>query len=130
MKWWIPGNVPSSKNSRQWTGKYFIVSKTVTKYRNATKVDYIRIAPQFKHEIAKYTFPLTITFKFIRGSRHKFDYLNPAQTVQDDMVKHEWIDDDNCEFIIPRFEQFEYDKDNPGVWIEIDEQLNKLRDEE
>jgi hypothetical protein len=129
MKWWIPGNVPSSKNSRQWTGKYFIVSKTVTKYRNATKGDYIRIAPQFKHEIAKYTFPLTITFKFIRGSRHKFDYLNPAQTVQDDMVKHEWIDDDNCEFIIPRFEQFEYDKDNPGVWIEIDEKLNKLKDE-
>lgn len=129
MKWWIPGNVPSSKNSRQWTGKYFIVSKTVTKYRNATKVDYIRIAPQFKHEIAKYTFPLTITFKFVRGSRHKFDYLNPAQTVQDDMVKHDWIEDDNCEFIIPRFEKFEYNKENPGVWIEIDEKLNKLIDE-
>ena len=29
MKWFIPGNVPSSKNGRRWTGKYFIASKTV-----------------------------------------------------------------------------------------------------
>ena len=28
-KWWIPGSVPSSKNGRRWTGKYFIASKTV-----------------------------------------------------------------------------------------------------
>lgn len=129
MKWWIPGNVPSSKNSRRWTGKYFIASKTVMKYRSDTKADYIRIAPQFKYEIAKYEFPLTITFKFVRGTRHKFDYINPCQTVQDDMVKHNWLEDDNCEFIIPKFEEFEYNKENPGVWIELDEQLNKLKDE-
>jgi len=28
-KWFIPFNVPSSKNGRRWTGKYFISSKTV-----------------------------------------------------------------------------------------------------
>jgi hypothetical protein len=27
MKWFIPGNVPSSKNGRRWTGKYFMSSK-------------------------------------------------------------------------------------------------------
>ena len=129
MKWWIPGNVPSSKNSRRWTGKYFIASKTVMKYRMDTKADYIRIAPQFKYEIAKYEFPLTITFKFVRGTRHKFDYINPCQTVQDDMVKHNWIEDDNMNFIIPKFEPYEYDKERPGVWIEIEEHLNKLKDE-
>ena len=128
MKWWIPGNVPSSKNSRQWTGKYFVVSKTVTKYRNATKADYIRIAPQFKYEANQFEFPLRITLTFVRGSKHKFDYINPAQTVQDDMVKHEWIDDDNCEFIIPQFERYEYDKENPGVWIEIDDELNTRKE--
>ena len=129
MKWWIPGNVPSSKNSRQWTGKYFIVSKTVTKYRNDTKADFIRIAPQFKHEIKKYELPLFIKFTFHRGSKRKFDYLNPAQTTQDDMVKHEWLEDDNCEFIVPSFGQYVYDKENPGVYIEIDEELNTLKDD-
>ena len=35
------------------------------------------------------------------------------------MVKHEWIVDDNAENIIPVFNQYEYDKGNPGVYIEI-----------
>ena len=35
------------------------------------------------------------------------------------MVKHGWIEDDNCEFIIPAFEKFEYNKENPGVEIKI-----------
>ena len=41
MKWFIPGNVPSSKNGRRWTGKYFIASKTVMNYRKNTKERYI-----------------------------------------------------------------------------------------
>jgi len=129
MKWWIPGNVPSSKNSRQWTGKYFIVSKTVTKYRDATKKEFIRIAPQFRHELKKYELPLHIKFTYHRGTKHKFDYLNPCQTTQDDMVKHDWIEDDNCDFIIPSFGKYSYDKEDPGVYIEIVEELNKLKDE-
>ena len=60
-----------------------------------------------------------ISFTFVRGTRHKFDYINPAQTVQDDMVKAGWIEDDNAEFILPVFIQYTYDKQNPGVWIEI-----------
>ena len=35
-EWFIPGNVPSSKNSRRWTGRYFIASKTTMKYRDET----------------------------------------------------------------------------------------------
>ena len=124
MKWFIPGNVPSSKNSRQWTGKYFIVSKTVAKYRNSTKELFAKLAPEFRYVAEKYELPLHVTFKFIRGSKHKFDYLNPCQTTQDDMVKHEWLIDDNCVYIVPHFDPYEYDKDNPGVWIEIDKELN------
>ena len=41
------------------------------------------------------------------------------QTVQDDMVKGGWIEDDNAEFILPVFIQYTYDKKNPGVYIEI-----------
>ena len=128
-KWFIPGNVPSSKNGRRWTGKYFIASKATMNYRKATKDSYSSIGKIFKKEVAKYEFPVKIGFTFHRGSRHKFDYLNPAQTVQDDMVKHGWIEDDNAEFLIPAFEQYIYDKENPGVWIEILKE-NKLKKDE
>tara|TARA_R100001440_G_scaffold37685_2_gene57172 strand:- start:17107 stop:17553 length:447 start_codon:yes stop_codon:yes gene_type:complete len=119
MKWFIPGNVPSSKNGRRWTGKYFISSKTVMKYRKDTTKYYKKHAASFTKELAKHDLPVTISFKFYRGTRHKFDYINPAQTVQDDMVKHGWIEDDNMTFMLPHFEEYVYDKQNPGVEIKI-----------
>ena len=119
MKWFIPGNVPSSKNSRRWTGKYFIASKATMKYRSDTETYYKNFASSFVKEFDKYQAPVYISFKFIRGTRHKFDYVNPLQTVQDEMTKHGWIEDDNASFIIPVLEQYEYDKQNPGVIIEI-----------
>ena len=119
MKWFIPGNVPSSKNGRRWTGKYFISSKTVMKYRKDTKSFYQQYAPEFQKELKKHKLPVKIAFTFIRGTKHKFDYINPAQTVQDDMVTHGWIEDDNMVNMIPVFKSYEYDKENPGVIIEI-----------
>ena len=101
------------------TGKYFIASKAVMNYRKASKEYYTKYAEDFRKEVDKLTSPVRISFEFIRGTRHKFDYINPAQTVQDDMVKHGWIEDDNAEFIIPDFKQYSYDKENPGVWIEL-----------
>lgn len=119
MKWFIPGSVPSSKNGRRWTGKYFIASKTVVNYRKDTKQYYQNYAQEFRNELLKYKLPVKIAFTFIRGTHHKFDYINPAQTVQDDMVSHEWIEDDNVDFILPVFNEYQYDKSNPGVYIEI-----------
>ena len=118
-KWFIPGNVPSSKNGRRWTGKYFIASKTVMKYRKDTKSIYQKYAPQFQKELKKHKLPVKIAFTFIRGTKHKFDYINPAQTVQDDMVTYDWIEDDNMVNMLPAFYPYKYDKEKPGVIIEI-----------
>jgi Holliday junction resolvase RusA-like endonuclease len=118
-KYFIPGNVPSSKNGRRWTGKYFISSKTVMKYRKDTKSFYQKYAPQFQKELKKHKLPVKISFTFIRGTKHKFDYINPAQTVQDDMVTHGWLEDDNMVNILPVFKPYKYDKEKPGVIIEI-----------
>jgi Holliday junction resolvase RusA-like endonuclease len=118
-KYFIPGNVPSSKNGRRWTGKYFISSKTVMKYRKDTKSIYQKYAPQFQKELKKHKLPVKISFTFIRGTKHKFDYINPAQTVQDDMVTHGWLEDDNMVNILPVFKPYKYDKEKPGVIIEI-----------
>jgi len=126
-KWFIPGNVPSSKNGRRWTGKYFIASKATMNYRKNTKEYFLKYAPEFQKELKKYKLPVKIAFTFIRGSRHKFDYINPAQTVQDDMTTYKWIEDDNAENMLPVFVQYEYDKENPGVIIELlkDNELKK-----
>ena len=96
MKWFIPGNVPSSKNGKRWTGKYLISSKTVMKYRKDTANAYKKPAKSFIKEFSNHELPVTISFKFFR-----------------------WITDDNCEFIIPAFEKYEYNKENPGVEIKI-----------
>ena len=91
MKWFIPGNVPSSKNGRRWTGKYFIASKTVMKYRKDTKSIFEKYAPQFQKELKKHKLPVKVSFTYIRGTKHKFDYINPAQITQDDMVTYNWM---------------------------------------
>ena len=119
----IPGNVPSSKNGRRWTGRYFIVSKQTQRYYKNSKKYWI----EYKKEIKKLLkgkdsqnkAPYRITFKFVRKSRHKFDYINPAQTIQDQMVKFGWITDDNADEMIPIFLKFEYNKDKPGVYINV-----------
>ena len=47
----IPGNVSSSKNGKQWTGKYLIHSKTTMRYIKETKEDYLRIRKEFLEEL-------------------------------------------------------------------------------
>lgn len=117
----IPGNVPSSKNSKQWTGKYFIHSKTCQKYYAATDSYWKQNAQTFKNLVSTKTIakPLNVEFTFVRNSRHKFDYVNPLQTVLDLMVKYGWIEDDNADEIIPSFGKYSYDKSNPGVYIKL-----------
>jgi hypothetical protein len=118
-EWFIPGNVPSSKNSRRWTGKYFIASKSTMKYREDTKEYWTNLKDEFVEELSKHKAPYLIAFQFIRGTRHKFDYINPLQTIQDEMVKNGWIEDDNCDFILPVIIPYEYNKESPGVKIII-----------
>ena len=115
----IKGNVPSSKNGKRWTGKYLIHSKTTMNYIKESKEEWIQKKDDFLKLLKDKEPPYQISLKFIRKSRRKFDYINPCQTVQDLMVKYEWIEDDNCEFIKPSFETYEYNKENPGVEIKV-----------
>ena len=115
----IPKNVPSSKNSKQWTGKYLIHSKTVRNYIKITKPDWIANKKKFLKLIENKQKPYNIKFTFIRDSKRKFDYINPCQTVQDLMEQYGYIENDNCENIIPCFEKYIVDKNNAGVKIEV-----------
>ena len=115
----IPGNVPSSKNSKQWTGKLLINSKATRAYIKATQEFYMKYRVDFQRMLKGKEKPYKLCLEFIRGTRHKFDYINPAQTVQDLMVKYNWIKDDNCKEIIPIFVEYSYNKEKPGVIIKV-----------
>tara|TARA_B110000902_G_scaffold265169_1_gene348712 strand:+ start:3409 stop:3819 length:411 start_codon:yes stop_codon:yes gene_type:complete len=120
----IPLNVPSSKNSKQWTGKMLINSKTTRNYIKSSKKDYIQGKEEFDKllntkEGIELSYPIHIDMYFVRSSKRKFDYINPAQTVQDLMVKYGWIEDDNCDIIVPHFSGYHVDTANPGVIIKI-----------
>tara|TARA_R110000868_G_scaffold78892_3_gene224674 strand:- start:327 stop:710 length:384 start_codon:yes stop_codon:yes gene_type:complete len=123
--WFIPGNVPSSKNSKRVvrlkTGRTLVIgSKLTMQYAKDTEWLYKRFGAQFRKACAVSEKPYKVTFKFHRMGKHKFDYINPLQTVQDLMVKYGWIDDDNADELIPVFEKYEYNKLAPGVTITIE----------
>jgi len=115
----IPLNVPSSKNNKQWTGKYLIWSKRSQQYVKETEQYWKSYKNEFLEQISNQPLPIKVSFTFVRNSKHKFDYVNPLQTVLDLMVKYEWLEDDNADVIIPVFEVYKYDKENPGVEIRV-----------
>lgn len=122
----IPYNTPSSKNSKQWTGKFLTSSNSTHKWRKLTKSYWERHKEDFLKELENLPKPYNIEFTFIRKSRHKFDYVNPLQSVLDEMVKYKWIDDDNADEIKPFFGDYKYDKLNPGVYIRVLKIGNKI----
>lgn len=121
----MEGNVPSSKNSKQWTGKFLISSKTTRTYQKNTEWLWAKWRPTFKAWTNDLPKPYRVHFRFVRDSHRKFDYVNPLQTVQDLMVKHKWIEDDNADELLPVLEPYRYSKEYPGVeiWIEKKAQL-------
>lgn len=121
----IPGAVPSSKNSRIMTRSgLFIASKATQKYRKVSKSFWDKYRDEFKKLISAESKPIIIGMHFVRASKHKWDFINPAQTIQDEMTKNGWIDDDNVDEILPvplfiNDGYWSYDKSKPGVYVAI-----------
>jgi len=137
MEVFISGNVPSLKNSKQWTGKFLVSSKTVKSYLKKKGIKsystthkevkgYKCMPNNFEEEIKPFlnvieqmARPVTIGFYFIRDSKRKFDYINVVQIILDLMTAHGIIEDDNADEVIPQFFGYHVDKDNAGVKIII-----------
>lgn len=136
----IPGNVPSSKNSRNsvtvekkdGTKRTMVIaSKTVQKYRSQTAPFWNINRKAFRDSVKDLDKPYYIGFYFIRGTRHGWDKINPEQTVQDEMVKHKWIDDDDVHNLCPcplfiDGEFWTYNKDYPGVLIVLFDNIAQI----
>jgi len=141
----IPGNVPSSKNSKVVTANGIFNSKTVTKYLRSLGIKsfssskkevkiYVRTGNLFVQHVSSYfnnhnfeKEPMILGIHFVRNSRHKFDFHNICQILLDLLIAHKIIPDDNMDCIIPipmkkNGKYYTYDKLNPGVYLKI---LNK-----
>lgn len=132
---YIEGNIPSLKNSKQIfknarTGKMFITSsKTVKKYMEVygSQWENEKTIKKFKELVRGLKKPYRVGFYFIRDSKRKFDYINALQLPLDLMTANGWIDDDNCDEIIPVILGYEVDKTNPGIRIEVEEVRNEKK---
>ena len=138
----IPGNVPSSKNSRINTKHGSFASKTVKSYLNSLGIQsyssskklvkgYVNkpnLIENLREDFLKQTsgkqLPLEIGFHFVRDSRRKFDFHNIVQVVLDLLTASDFIIDDNMDCVIPfalkrdgKF--YSVDKECPGVWVHI-----------
>ena len=120
----IPGNTPSSKNSKQFvtlkTGKTLLInSKTVQKYLKESKADWLINKNEFFKILKDKEKPYKVELFFIRDSKRRFDYINVAQIVFDLMQEYEYIENDDSINVIPIFKGFEVDKARAGVKIDV-----------
>jgi hypothetical protein len=113
----IPGNTPSSKNSKVWTGKFLVSSKTTRDYAKNHSDDYWINKVKFKKIFSGIASPYFVGMYFVRDSKRRFDYINICQVVADLMVMNGLIEDDSAEYFVPVFLGYKVDKQHPGVYI-------------
>lgn len=121
----IPGSVPSSKNSRIRTKSgLFIASKATQLWRKNTAPFWSKYRKEFVEQCIGKELPLFVGMHFVRGTHHNYDFVNPVQTIQDEMVHNGWIPDDNVGVLYPvpmmvDGKYSSYDKNNSGVYIRV-----------
>jgi len=139
---WIPGNTASLKNSKIATSNGVFMSKTVTKYLRNLNIQYYSPSKKYVKEYVDINRPnlfkqafknanwvkpdkqIVLGMHFVRGTRHKWDFVNIAQCPLDLMTAHDFIEDDNMYFVVPmpykkNKKWFSYSKESTGVYIKI-----------
>ena len=122
----IYGELYSTKNSKRIlrAGDRLFIAKSAVSKAQDKQIEQQLVIYRKKWEslcMGK-KYPLKITFKIYRKTKRRFDYINIIQGVCDCMVRCGWLPDDDAEHILPVFEQYEVDKNNPRVIISIENQ--------
>ena len=117
----IPGNVPSLKNSKIKTSRGIFASKTVNSYIRGLGIQHFSssrkevigykdperpniiegLRAQFEAMKKGKKYPIIIGYHFVRNSKRKFDFSNSVEVIQDLLTAHGIIEDDNVEFVFP-----------------------------
>lgn len=126
MMTFIKGHVPSSKNSRIFNSRTrrSFPSSSVQKYYKESEKDWEINKKDFLQTIKSLAYPIHIGFHFVRATKHKYDFVNPLQTIQDRLVHFGYLEDDNMDVLVPHPYEINgtyttVDKNNPGVFIVI-----------
>lgn len=144
----IPGNVPSAKNSKRIFFKYggsmngkvkctmngkpaspFITDSLLTeKYRKETQADWLRYKSYFHELVKNMEPPYIVEFTFVRSSKRGFDFNNANHICTDLMATHGWVEDDNMDNVLPipklKGQSYYVSPKSPGVWITV-KQINQ-----
>ena len=122
MRWldFTGRNVPSSKNSKQWTGTRLIKSELCQEYERWSAPLFLMHKRAWKRNLKLHEYPVTVEFYFMRDSHRRFDYINITQLVADLMVKFGYIEDDDADHFNPVFTGYEVTgKDKSGFRMRI-----------
>ncbi len=115
----VGGNVASSKNSKIFTGRFLVDSKLTQEYRNNVHLIFTMKKEEFLRDIENKEKPYYIGLYYQRKSRHRFDYSNVTQILLDLMVQYGWLEDDSADNVVPVYMGYEYNKEDPGVKIQV-----------
>lgn len=141
----IPGNVPSLKNSKVKTSRGIFPSKTVVNYLRSLNIQTFssskKIVKGYKDKDKPNLFlkaieplgqalldypekPVFIGLHFVRKTKADFDFNNGNQLICDLLTAHDIIEDDCMRLIVPiPFRRnglwYTVDKDNPGVYLKL-----------
>jgi len=134
----IPGNVPSLKNSKVMTSRGIFPSKTVTKYLRSLGIQGFSSSKKevkeyktrdniFRNVVRNYfadsEYPILLYTHFVRDSKRKCDFNNMTQIIADLLTAHDYIPDDDMDhlFFVPwliNSKFYSVDKHNPGVYLQ------------
>jgi hypothetical protein len=117
--WFIPGNVPSLKNSKVWTGKYLVASPSVKRWQKISLEAWQAQKDSFREVTKDLPRPYFIHFTFLRKVDNYWDITAPTETIADEMVRHGWINDDNIYEFIPVFGKPRLERKEPGTIIKV-----------
>lgn len=120
----IPGNIPGLKNNKQIVRKRLINGPKIVQYFKDTASYWDQYAAEFKAAYSECDKPIVVLFHIVRKSRHRWDFDNTCNTIQDKLSEHGWVEDDSANhmFVAPLpidGKLWSYDPENPGVYIQL-----------
>jgi hypothetical protein len=115
----IPGNVPSLKNSKVKTGRGIFHSPTVSKYLRSVGIQHFNSGKKIvKGYVAKdrpnlyelqreniekmkdgLEYPLILGVHHVRSQNRLYDFGNSVELIQDLFTAHDFIIDDNVKYL-------------------------------
>ena len=114
-------NVPSSKNSKTWTGKILIKSKLCQRYIKWAEPLFKANKPLWDSQMDKVVqLPIKVEFYFYRDSKRHWDFINILQIIADIMQAEEYLENDDTTHFIPYYAGEEVvKKDKAGFKMRI-----------